>query len=97
MTCHLDSLNMLATPVWIVAPESEELIFANQQALLISKDGTLASMRSGEFSAVAHISLAGYATSLRNGEDIIEIWSLPSDDGTRTLSCKSSPSIARWI
>lgn len=97
MTCHFDSLNMLATPVWIVAPESEELIFANQQALLISKDGTLASMRSGEFSAVAHISLAGYATSLRNGEDIIEIWSLPSDDGTRTLSCKLSVGeLADW-
>ncbi len=90
MACHLDSLNMLATPIWIVAPESEELIFANQQAQSLSKDGTLASMRSGEFSAVAHRRLTGYAASLKNRDDIIEVWSLPSDDGTRTLSCKLS-------
>ncbi|WP_312210117.1 sensor domain-containing diguanylate cyclase [Pseudescherichia sp.] len=81
---------MLATPIWIVAPESEELIFANQQAQSLSKDGTLASMRSGEFSAVAHRRLTGYAASLKNRDDIIEVWSLPSDDGTRTLSCKLS-------
>lgn len=90
MACHLDYLNMLATPIWIVAPESEELIFANQQAQSLSKDGTLASMRSGEFSAVAHRRLTGYAASLKNRDDIIEVWSLPSDDGTRTLSCKLS-------
>ncbi|WP_312410398.1 sensor domain-containing diguanylate cyclase [Pseudescherichia sp.] len=81
---------MLATPIWIVAPESEELIFANQQAQSLSKDGTLASMRSGEFSAVAHRRLTGYAASLKNRDDIIEVWSLPADDGTRTLSCKLS-------
>lgn len=90
MACHLDSLNMLATPIWIVAPESEELIFANQQAQSVSKGTTLASMRSGEYSAVAHQSLTAYATSLKNQEDIIEVWSLPADDGTRTLSCKLS-------
>lgn len=90
MACHLDSLNMLTTPIWIVAPESEELIYANQQAQSLSKDGTLASMRSGEFSAVAHRRLTGYAISLKNRDDIIEVWSLPSDDGTHTLSCKLS-------
>lgn len=90
MACHLDSLNMLTIPIWIVAPESEELIFANQQAQSLSKDRTLASMRSGEFSAVAHRRLTGYAASLKNRDDIIEVWSLPSDDGTRTLSCKLS-------
>ncbi len=90
MACHFDSLNMLATPIWIVAPESEELIFANQQAQSVSKGTTLASMRSGEYSAVAHQSLTAYATSLKNQEDIIEVWSLPSDDGARTLSCKLS-------
>jgi len=81
---------MLATPVWVVAPESEELIFANQQARAVSKDRTLTSMRNGEYSAVAHRSLAAYATSLKNRDDVIEVWSLLSDDGTRTLSCRLS-------
>ncbi len=90
MACHLDSLNMLATPVWIVAPESEELIYANQQAQSVAKGRTLASMRSGEHSAVAHRRLTAYATSLKNRDDIIEVWSLPADDGTRTLSCRLS-------
>lgn len=53
MACHLDFLNMLATPIWIAAPESEELIFANHQAQTLSGGASLETMRNGEFSAVA--------------------------------------------
>lgn len=88
MLCQLEKLNMLATPVWIVAPESEALIFANLQAQALSGGASLVSMRSGEFSAVAHRRLIGYATSLKNRDDVIEVWSLPADDGIRTLSCR---------
>jgi len=88
---------MLATPVWIVAPESEELIYANQQAQSVAKGSSLTSMRSGEYSAVAHQSLTAYATSLKNRDDIIEVWSLPADDGTRTLSCRlSAVNLGDW-
>ena len=90
MLCHLEQLNMLATPVWIVAPESEELIFANHQAQALSGGASLVTLRSGEFSAVVHRHLTGYATSLKNGDDIVEVWSLPAGDETRTLSCRLS-------
>ncbi len=62
MICHLEQLNILATPVWIVAPESEELIFANHQAQALSDGASVVAMRSGEFSAVAHRHLTRYAT-----------------------------------
>lgn len=90
MICHLEQLNILATPVWIVAPESEELIFANHQAQALSDGASVVAMRSGEFSAVAHRHLTRYATSLQNGDDIVEVWSLPAGDETRTLSCRLS-------
>ncbi len=90
MACHLDSLNMLATPIWIVAPESEDLIFANHQAQTLSGGASLNTMRHGEFSAVAHRYLSEYATSLKNGDDIVEVWSLPIGDETHTLSCRLS-------
>lgn len=90
MLAYLEKLNMLATPVWMVAPESEMLIFSNLQAQFLSGGASLAAMRKGECSAVAHRKLTGYATSLKNRDDIIEVWSLPSEDGTRTLSCKLS-------
>ena len=90
MICHLEQLNILATPIWIVAPESEELIFANHQAQVLSDGASVVTMRSGEFSAVAHRHLNRYATSLQNGDDIVEVWSLPAGDETRTLSCRLS-------
>lgn len=67
MLAYLEKLNMLATPVWMVAPESEMLIFSNLQAQFLSGGASLAAMREGECSAVAHRKLTGYATSLKTG------------------------------
>ena len=93
MLCQLEKLNLLSTPVWIVAPESEELIFANQHAHALSGGASVAAMRSGKFAAVRHRNLTGYATSLKNQDDIIEVWSLPSDEEANTLSCRLSAAV----
>lgn len=29
LTNHLDALNLLATPVWVVSPETEAVLYAN--------------------------------------------------------------------
>lgn len=85
---HLDALNVLSTPVWVVAPDTEALLFANAQALKIAAGRSLTEMRNGKYSAYAQLSLAMYLPSLQNHEDVVEIWSICPDGEETTISCR---------
>lgn len=90
LSCHLDALNMLSTPVWIVDPETEDLIFSNTRAQALSEGHSLTSLRTGTLSAHAQRNLSMYIANLRNQDDIVEILTLPQAGQATTLSCKVS-------
>ena len=48
-----DALNVIKTPVWLVSPVSEKIIFANVAARQLMGDKTLEDLRKGIYSARA--------------------------------------------
>lgn len=86
---HLDALNVLSTPVWVVAPDTETLLFSNTQAQKLAAGRSLREMRNGLFSAVAQTSLAMYLPCLQNHEDVVEIWSICPSGEESTIGCRA--------
>jgi diguanylate cyclase (GGDEF)-like protein/PAS domain S-box-containing protein len=89
LTNHLDALNLLTTPVWVVSPDTEEVLFANIRAKTLAADSALVDMRTGKYSALAHKHLAMYIPGLHNGDEIVEVWTVFLDGEATTLSCKA--------
>ncbi|PKO33324.1 MAG: sensor domain-containing diguanylate cyclase [Betaproteobacteria bacterium HGW-Betaproteobacteria-7] len=84
------ALNLLTTPVWIVASRGNELIFANDAAERLSATSDVHAMRHGSHSAHAEEQLAAYLPALRAREPIIEIWTLQLNGEAVPLSCQLS-------
>lgn len=85
------ALNLLTTPVWIVASGGRELLFANQAAERLSASvPDLHQLRHGPHSAHAEEQLAAYLPALRSGEPIVEIWTIHRDGESLPLSCQLS-------
>ncbi|WP_276855131.1 sensor domain-containing diguanylate cyclase [Enterobacter oligotrophicus] len=83
-----DALNFIKTPVWLVSPVSENIIFANAAATEVMRDKTLDDMRSGMYSAKAQTLLTMYVPDLKANQEIIEIWTVWRDKQETTLSCR---------
>jgi len=86
---NLDALNLLTTPIWIVSPDSEEVLFANIPAQQLAAGRALHEMRTGKYSAWAQQHLAAYVPGLQNHDEIIEVWTVISHGEATTLSCKA--------
>lgn len=84
------ALNLLTTPLWIVASRGNELLFANDAAERLSATSDVHALRHGSHSAHAEEQLAAYLPALRAGEPIIEIWTLQRHGEAAPLSCKLS-------
>jgi len=87
---QLDALNLLTTPVWLVSPQSQDILFANTAAQTLTGDQSLTRLRYGRFSAHAQHSLASYLPALRKHEQIVEIWTLLREGHDFPLSCHLS-------
>lgn len=85
-----DALNFIKTPVWLVSPVSEQIIFANIAASDMMRNKTLNDMRLGIYSASAQQQLAMYVPDLKSELDIVEIWTVWRNDQETTLSCRLS-------
>lgn len=85
-----DALNFIKTPVWLVSPVSEQIIFANIAASDMMRNKTLNEMRLGIYSASAQQQLAMYVPDLKSELDIVEIWTVWRNDQETTLSCRLS-------
>ncbi|ASV55634.1 Serine phosphatase RsbU, regulator of sigma subunit [Lelliottia jeotgali] len=85
-----DALNFIKTPVWLVSPVSEHLIFANIAATDMMRNKTLNDMRMGVYSASAQLQLAMYVPDLKSELDIVEIWTVWRNGQETTLSCQLS-------
>lgn len=74
-----DALNVIKTPVWLVSPVSEKIIFANVSATQIMGDKTLDDLRKGIYSASAQTVLSMYVSELKTEQEIVEIWTTSRD------------------
>lgn len=85
---EFDALNLIQTPVWVISPASERIIFANATAIEVMGKSTLDEMRSGNYSASAQTSLSLYVPDLKNSREIVEIWTVCRDAQFAPFSCR---------
>ena len=85
-----DALDMLRTPVWLVSPVTEDVLFANTAAKMLMQDATLDILRKGICSAHAQATLAMYVPDLKARQEIVEVWSVRVDDQQTSLTCRLS-------
>jgi diguanylate cyclase (GGDEF)-like protein/PAS domain S-box-containing protein len=94
---EFDALNILKTPVWLISPESEALLFANAVAHELMHGATFDAVRNGAFSAHAQNALAMYVPDLKAKQEIVEIWTISAGNEQTTLSCRLSlATFAPW-
>ncbi|POT55198.1 sensor domain-containing diguanylate cyclase [Citrobacter amalonaticus] len=89
-THHLNALDLLTLPVWVVIPGMEEVLFANAAARALAQDATFCHLRNGLFSAHAQANLSNYLIDLRNHRDIVEILTVFRGTQEAALTCKLS-------
>ncbi|TPG58858.1 diguanylate cyclase [Ewingella americana] len=90
LPAQLDALNILSTPIWVVSPNSQDILFANTAAQKLAGHGQLLLLRNGQFSARAQLSLASYLPALLKNEQIVEIWTIQREGVAFPLSCHLS-------
>ncbi|MDN0115525.1 sensor domain-containing diguanylate cyclase [Yersinia intermedia] len=90
LIAYLDALNILSTPVWLVLPKNQEILFANKEARAIAGDSPLQLLRNGRFSAHAQQHLDAYLPALADEDQIVEIWTIQTEGNSFPLSCRLS-------
>ena len=90
----LEALNLIATPVWIVSPDGEAVIFANAAALDLSAESSLSQLRNGPYSARAHAHVRTYVSTLAAGQAVAEVWTVRREGRLAPLSVQYSPMVA---
>lgn len=86
----LDALDILKTPVWLVAPQPEELVFTNSAARQLTGEATLERLRHGAYSAHAQRILTAYLPALAGDEQIVEILTVARHGRPGPISCRLS-------
>ncbi|MEM0650279.1 sensor domain-containing diguanylate cyclase [Klebsiella huaxiensis] len=82
--------DLLSTPVWVVHPFNENVIFANQASKALSGNLTLEQMRKGTFSTCPETALQHYLRYLQNITEVYEIWTIETAEGLASISCKTT-------
>jgi len=83
-----DALNVIKTPVWLISPVAEDIIFANDAATMVMRDKTFHDMRSGTYSASAQTVLSMYVPDLKTELEIVEILTVWRNNQESTLTCR---------
>lgn len=60
-----DALHLITTPVWLISPVSEQILFANAAAAKVMRNKSLNEMRRGIYSASAQTVLSMYVADLK--------------------------------
>lgn len=87
---NLHALDILSTPVWIITPRDQEIIFANRAAKDLSDSVQLHQLRNGPLSAHAQPHLEAYLPALSANEQVIEIWTITKEGNAVPMSCRLS-------
>ncbi|STH56304.1 Sensory box-containing diguanylate cyclase [Escherichia coli] len=88
ITHNFNTLDLLTSPVWIVSPFEEQLIYANSEARLLMQDLTFSQLRTGPYSVSSQKELPKYLSDLQNQHDIIEILTVQRKEEETALSCR---------
>lgn len=89
MTTHnFNTLDLLTSPVWIVSPFEERLIYANSAAQLLMQELTFSQLRTGLYSVSSQNELPKYLVDLHNQLDIVEILTVKRNGEETALSCR---------
>lgn len=88
ITHNFNTLDLLTSPVWIVSPFEEQLIYANSAARLLMQDLTFSQLRTGPYSVSSQKELPKYLSDLQNQHDIIEILTVQRNEEETALSCR---------
>lgn len=65
ITHNFNTLDLLTSPVWIVSPFEEQLIYANSAAKLLMQDLTFSQLRTGPYSVSSQKELPKYLSDLQ--------------------------------
>lgn len=90
LPAELSAFNYLSTPIWVVDPVCESLLFSNRAAQTLTGEMSLAALRSGALSACAQTRLTAYMADLKNQHEVVEIWSIKTAKGVLALRCRLS-------
>ncbi|HEY2454605.1 MAG TPA: sensor domain-containing diguanylate cyclase [Scandinavium sp.] len=88
LSAELSAYHYLTTPVWLLDPIDERVIFANHAAQALVGETSLMSLRFGAFSACAQTRLSLYLNDLKDQHEIVEIWTIPASRGELPLRCR---------
>lgn len=88
ITHNFNTLDLLTSPVWIVSPFEEQLIYANSAARLLMQDLTFSQLRTYPYSVSSQKELPKYLSDLQNQHDIIEILTVQRKEEETALSCR---------
>lgn len=88
LPAELSAYHYLTTPVWVIDPVDEHIIFANHAAATLVGDSTLTALRFGSLSACAQTRLSLYLTDLQHQQEIVEIWTITTPGGELALRCR---------
>ncbi|HBT4745901.1 TPA: diguanylate cyclase [Klebsiella pneumoniae] len=87
---ELAVFEVLSTPIWIVHPFNERVVYANQASRTLSGEMSLNEMRNGIYSTCPETQLQHYLRYLDTMSEIFEVWTLPTANGLQSVYCKTT-------
>jgi hypothetical protein len=78
---ELAVFDVLSTPIWVVHPFTESVVYANQASRTLSGDMSLNEMRNGIYSTCPETQLQHYLRYLDAMTEIFEVWTLQTAKG----------------
>ena len=87
---ELAVFEVLSTPIWVVHPFNERVVYANQASRTLSGEMSLNEMRNGIYSTCPETQLQHYLRYLDTMSEIFEVWTLPTANGLQSVYCKTT-------
>ncbi|WP_434641151.1 GGDEF domain-containing protein [Klebsiella sp. I138] len=87
---ELTIFDLLSTPVWVVHPFKEAVVYSNQASRTLGGDLTLDEMRKGTLSTCPERSLQNYLYYFKNIAEVFEVWTIKTTEGLTPVYCKTT-------
>lgn len=87
---ELAVFDVLSTPIWVVHPFTESVVYANPASRTLSGDMLLKEMRNGIYSTCPETQLQHYLRYLDTMTEIFEVWTLQTGKGLQSVYCKTT-------
>ncbi|VTM71270.1 Probable diguanylate cyclase YdaM [Raoultella planticola] len=82
--------DLLSTPVWVVHPFKEAVVYSNQASRTLSGAMSLDEMRKGTLSSCPQRSLQNYLYYFKNIAEVFEVWTIQTPEGLSPIYCKTT-------